>query len=128
MTPLTTTSANSYTDLGLDSEKTYYYGVTAVDDIGNEIKSVQSVAGKVDDTIAPIVSIASPLNQLYHSTSILLSYNVNEVISSCWYILNNDLKKLATGNATYLLAAEGANSLVLYCNDSSGNIGINTTA
>ena len=53
----------------------YYYAVTAVDNLGNEDKSVVSVSGIVDDAIAPVISITSPTDTVYRKSTINIEYS-----------------------------------------------------
>ncbi len=112
-------SSPQYTDLGVASQETYYYAVTAVDKYGYENLSVASVSGTVVDTAKPILSIASPLPQLYKS-AVQLQYSANEPLSWCGYVLNSGSLTAAPNNSA-IPALEGSNVLVLYCNDSSAN-------
>jgi len=74
------------------------------------------------DSIPPTVTVYSPQNTTYASTDIPLSVSADEVIDTWWYSLN------AGGNTTFspnttITAQEGSNVLIVYANDSLGNIG-----
>ena len=117
---LASVSVPNYVDTNLVSGKTYYYAVTAVDSYYNENLSVIPASAIVADTIPPIVSLISPINQLYNSKNISLSYSVNENGSVCYYNINNGQSQIASQNIK-VFANEGANSISLSCNDLSGN-------
>ncbi|MFH1222282.1 MAG: right-handed parallel beta-helix repeat-containing protein, partial [Candidatus Micrarchaeota archaeon] len=73
------------------------------------------------DTIPPSITVESPANITYNTTSIDLNYTVSTA-SSCWYVLNagaaTNLPSCANTNIT---AIEGANNITVYANDSLGN-------
>lgn len=78
------------------------------------------------DTIAPNITIYNPLNQTYSTNLIDLNYTVtdNRAIDSCWYSLDEGLTNISLNciNITLNLG-EGQQHLIVYANDSVGNIG-----
>jgi PGF-pre-PGF domain-containing protein len=78
----------------------------------------------VTDTTPPTLSIQLPQNATYASTSRTLNYTVsdNNAIGTCWYQYNGTNTTLANcANATFT-GFEGTSMLILYANDTSGNI------
>ena len=79
---------------------------------------------------APTISIASPASTTYPSTTIGLDFSTSTYrnISSCWYSLNRGANTTITGCAnTTITASTGANTLLLYANDTVGNTGASST-
>ncbi|MCP3682416.1 MAG: S8 family serine peptidase [bacterium] len=112
----------SYRNLGLVSEETYYYAVTAQDQFGNENKVVTSVAGTVADTVNPEVMIFSPMDTVYNTATVPLMFDTDEPVSECTFSLNGGVRLPAMFNAS-LNALEGDNSVTVYCSDLSDNEG-----
>ena len=74
------------------------------------------------DTTAPIINIGSPINKTYTTTSINLNVFANETINTWRYTFDS-----GTTNTTFtpnisITGAEGANTLIVYANDSSNNV------
>ncbi|MEA3254327.1 MAG: hypothetical protein U9Q22_00650 [Candidatus Altiarchaeota archaeon] len=73
------------------------------------------------DTTPPSINIASPINTVYTKQIINLNYDVNELTSWCGYSLNGRRNITVDGNDS-IYARRGLNELILYCNDTSGNM------
>ncbi|MBU0586386.1 right-handed parallel beta-helix repeat-containing protein, partial [Candidatus Micrarchaeota archaeon] len=71
----------------------------------------------------PIITIFSPLNTTYFSSSVDLNYTVVAPSPTCWYSLNGGTNTSLPGcaNTTISPLSQNNYSLVLYANDSSGN-------
>jgi hypothetical protein len=77
------------------------------------------------DTTVPTISIQLPQNTTYASTSRTLNYTVsdNNAIDKCWYQYNGTNTTLANcANTTFIAINNNQSALVLYANDTSGNI------
>ncbi len=85
----------------------------------------------LSDTTAPNISIVSPENRTYTTTTI--DFNVTAVdnirIESCWYSLTNGATNYTMSNttasawnATNSTMAQGSQTARFYCNDSAGNL------
>lgn len=74
------------------------------------------------DTTAPTVSIHSPTATTYSTSSVPLNVSANEAVDSWWYKLNSGANTSFTPNTT-ITGSEGSNTLLVYTNDSLGNIG-----
>jgi hypothetical protein len=74
------------------------------------------------DTIAPGVSIQSPINTTYNYTAnISLNYTASGA-AACWHYLNGAGPNALSGCAnTIITASEGSNNITVYANDSLGN-------
>ena len=78
----------------------------------------------IADTVPPSVSIQSPQNITYNTTTLTLNYTVSdENIQSCWYSLNGQNTTLPGCQNTTIQVQGGINNLVVYVNDSYGNLG-----
>ncbi|MFH1642767.1 MAG: C25 family cysteine peptidase [Nanoarchaeota archaeon] len=121
--PIADTDSLTYVDNNLESERTYYYAVTAVDTNENEKMEVVSVFGKVADLNPPTVVIVSPKHNItYISDKVLVNYFVNEDTSWCGYSVNNE-EYIELSASTTVSVIEGENSIVVKCTDLSGNEG-----
>ena len=79
------------------------------------------------DTNVPKFSAMSVRNSTYSSNNIPLNFIINEQTSSLSYSLDNKANITITGNATLAELSEGSHSLVVYANDTAGNIGKSDT-
>ena len=75
------------------------------------------------DTEPPTVSILSPQNTTYTTTSIPLTFTVNESTYWIGYSLDNQANVTITGNTTLTNLVNGTHSIIVYANDTSGNMG-----
>ena len=79
------------------------------------------------DTTPPNILNISLTNTTYNSAIIPLSFNVNETASQTMYSLDNQANITIQGNTTLAGLAEGSHSLVVYANDTAGNMGKSDT-
>jgi hypothetical protein len=100
----------------------YFY---ATDAAGNY--DYTSIGFSVNDVVSPLITINSPLNQTYYSSSILLSITANENLSSAYYSLDGAANISLTGSAASwsktISVSDGSHNIIFYANDSSGNLG-----
>ena len=103
-----------------DGEKTVYYQVR---DYADNVKEVSDSI--ILDTTPPAITIHSPLNQTYNTTSLVLNVTTDE-IADVWYDLNGQgnvsLYNDDTHGITAITAQEGANEVVVYAVDRAGNV------
>ncbi len=99
---------------------TYVYEVCASDSSNNTACANATVV--VRDTTPPALSIYSPQNATYTVNTLPLNVSSNEPIDIWWYSLNGGGNTTFTPNTT-VVSSEGVNHLVVYANDSAGNIG-----
>jgi len=78
------------------------------------------------DTTPPTITITSPANTTYASTSVALNVSASEAVSSWFYSLNGAANVSFTPNTT-ITAGNGANTIVVWANDSAGNWGTATS-
>jgi len=79
------------------------------------------------DTLPPIISNLSIGNQTYNQSVLPLSFNFNESTSWMGYSLDNKANATFLGNTTLENLTEGLHSLVIYANDTVGNMGKSDT-
>jgi hypothetical protein len=79
------------------------------------------------DTSPPIISELSISNKTYNLQNITLSFNVNENTSWAAYNLDNQGNTTIQGNTTLTGLSDGSHSIVVYANDTLGNMGKSDT-
>lgn len=67
------------------------------------------------------ITVHSPTNSTYDSTTVNLSVSATQDVSGWWYILNAGSNTSFTPNTT-ITAAEGSNSVTVYANNTEGNV------
>ena len=71
----------------------------------------------------PVISILSPQNTTYTTTSVPLTFTVSEAISWIGYTLDGQANMTITGNTTLTGLSDGTHSLIVYAKDTAGNTG-----
>lgn len=75
------------------------------------------------DRRLPVVKIISPRHrETYNTTQVYLRYLTNKEQVWCWFSLNDDVNTSVEG-ARFIKAEKGPNTLMVYCNDTMGNVG-----
>jgi len=75
------------------------------------------------DFIKPTVSILSPENKTYPVNNVSLTFNISEPISWIGYSLDGQINVTVAGNITLPELPNGLHSLIVYANDTAGNMG-----
>jgi hypothetical protein len=75
------------------------------------------------DTSPPIISELSIANKTYNDQNVPLSFNLNENASWIAYDLDNHGNTTLQGNTTLTRLSIGSHSIVVYANDTLGNMG-----
>src|SRR3989338_797025 len=99
--------------------------VTANDTAGNVNNTI--TLSVVVDATAPTVTISSPTNTTYAQDTINLQVSADESIDKWWYNLNSGSNTTFTPNTT-ITPVSGSNTIIVYANDSTNNIGSTTIA
>ncbi len=73
------------------------------------------------DTVPPAITLYSPENTTYSTGTVSINVSASEPISQWWYSLDNSSNVTFIPNTTLNLS-EGAHSLIVYANDTSGNV------
>ncbi len=100
--------------------------VIYADNLGNVGKS--DIAFFAIDTTPPNISNLSIENKTYATTDVPLNFNTNENTSWLAYSLDNQANVTIDGNFTLSGLSEGTHNIVIYANDSAGNMGKSDTA
>jgi hypothetical protein len=70
-----------------------------------------------------VVSNQSPENRTYPTNNVPLLFSVNRVTSWVGYNLDKQLNQTITGNLTLTGLSDGGHSVIVYANDTYGNMG-----
>lgn len=74
-------------------------------------------------TYPPTLTILSPENIIYASSSVPLTFTIDEPTSWIGYSLDNQQNVTITGNTTLNGLIDGSHNVIVYANDTSGNMG-----
>jgi len=105
-----------------DEDHTYIYFIYQ-----QSTKTVEIQGTYVIDTI-PTISILSPENKTYTAKDVPLTFTVSESTSWIGHSLDGQANVTITGNKTLSDLSEGLHSLIVYANDTVGNMGASETA
>jgi len=75
------------------------------------------------DTTPPTISILSPENKTYSENNIPLTFTVDESTDWIGYSLDGQMNVTIAGNITLASLLDGAHYVVVYANDTAGNMG-----
>jgi parallel beta-helix repeat protein len=78
-------------------------------------------------TTAPKISISAPVNQIFNETSVHLNFIVDKQVNWIGYSLDGKDNVTITGNTTIAGLSNGFHTLVVYANDTFGNMGASET-
>jgi hypothetical protein len=81
----------------------------------------------VDDGVSPVISNLSFENKTYNENNLSLSFTTDEPTSWISYCLDQQANATITGNATLTGLADGSHRIVVYANDTAGNMGASET-
>ncbi len=112
----------------LGSDGVHEINVSSIDAAGN-VNTTNATVTVTVDTIAPSITIISPVNTTYNNASILLNittYQNANVTYSLNGAANQSLYNLTTSGNTTITGTEGANNITVYANDPEGNMGSET--
>lgn len=77
----------------------------------------------IDHGISPVISNLSLENKTYSQNKLPLNFTTDEPTSWIGYCLDQQANATITGNVTLTGLAEGAHSIMVYANDTAGNMG-----
>jgi len=95
--------------------------VFANDSAGN-IGSSGTIYFRIDTT-SPKINILSPMNKKYAASSVPLEFVVDEATSWIAYSLDRQTNRTISENTTLTGLVEGSHSLIIFANDTAGNMG-----
>jgi parallel beta-helix repeat protein len=101
---------------------THYVIVYANDTFGN-IGASSTVYFTVDTT-PPVITIVSPVDKTYESSTVPLNFTINEPKSWIGYSLDGQANITITGNTTLSGLSDGSHSIIVYARDDAGNTGV----
>jgi len=107
------------------SDGAHFVVVYANDSFGN-MASSETVYFTID-TVSPGIEILSPENKTYTTSSVPLSFTVDEPTSWLGYSLDGQANVTIAENTTLAGLSDGMHSLVVYANDSFGNMASSET-
>ncbi|MCW4044056.1 MAG: hypothetical protein NWE94_00890 [Candidatus Bathyarchaeota archaeon] len=79
------------------------------------------------DTTAPVVAVVSPENKTYTSGNVSLAFTVDDPVAWAGYSLDGAENVTITGNITLTELAIGVHRVVVYANDTFGNMAASET-
>jgi N-acetylneuraminic acid mutarotase len=74
-------------------------------------------------TVPPIIAVTSPTNLNFTSTEVSLNFTVNKPVTWLGYALDGEANVTFSGNLTLRKLSDGLHTVVIYANDSFGNMG-----
>jgi len=80
------------------------------------------------DTLSPNIVILSPENETYATASVSLVFFIDEPVEWTGYSLNGQSNVTVTGNVAFFDLGDGVHTIVVYANDTCGNMGYSNTA
>ncbi len=81
----------------------------------------------VFQSIAPKITLSSPQNQTYNESSVPLVFSTDKTSNWTAYSLDGKQNVTVTGNRTITELTNGLHNVLVYANDSLGNIGASQT-
>lgn len=90
-------------------------GYIPVDEVSNGIINVV-------DPPSPAITVVSPENKIYATSSVPLNFSVDKPTSWIGYSLDAQYNITITGNTTLSGLSYGHHSIIVYANDTSGNM------
>jgi hypothetical protein len=116
------TTYNSWTDGDGDGVVDYMDNCPGVSN-SNQIDTDNDWIGNAcEDVTQPVITIQSPQNRAY-TTSIPLTFTINEPTSWIGYSLDNRPNVMISGNTTLFGLSYGSHNVIVYANDTSSNRG-----
>jgi parallel beta-helix repeat protein len=76
-----------------------------------------------EDWTPPTIAVLSPENKTYSANDILLDFAVSEQTSWEGYSLDGSANVTTVGNQTLNSVSDGSHSIIVYANDTAGNMG-----
>src|SRR5208337_2623103 len=107
------------------SDGSHAITVYANDTVGNMGRSTSVTFAVV--TTPPTIVVLSPENQTYAVNHVLLNFTVSEQTSWEGYSLDGSVNVTTIGNQTLNNIPDGFHSIIVYCNDTAGNMGFSKT-
>ena len=101
------------------AQGTHTWYVTAYNQTSSNVSATWSFT---IDSIAPTITIQSPANTKYNTSTVDLNYTVSDLhIDKCWYVLNSGIPIQTGCFNTSISPIQGMNIVTVYANDTYGN-------
>lgn len=92
----------------------------------NTMHTPAGYPGSMDGT-EPVITLFSPANKTYNSSSVPLNMSINETYSKLEYSLDEQNNVTIKGNTTLTGLQNGSHNVRVYATDEAGNIGTSET-
>jgi hypothetical protein len=112
---------------GMDPPQTYLLYADNSKRPLNVYNGLVRFVGVEPDFFPPLITVLSPQNKTYITTSIQLTFTLNESTSWMGYSLDGASNVTVTGNMTILGVPYGSHRITVYASDNSGNTGVSNT-
>jgi len=110
--------------LAVYAQGVYHYWNSSGDYFGNSVVGSSSQIGfYINNHVSPRIMNLSPSNETYQKTNVPLNFTVNEPTSWIGYSLDGKANVTIAGNTTLTALAYGEHILIIYANDTVGNMG-----
>jgi PGF-pre-PGF domain-containing protein len=87
------------------------------------LKDSENITITIRETTPPTITMISPHNTTYYTTTVQLTFSVDEATSWMGYSLDATPNTTIAGNTTLSGLAKGQHIVTIYANDTSGNMG-----
>jgi parallel beta-helix repeat protein len=120
-------------DVTIDSAAPHYVNFSIYDNTThrwiyfNYNHSTLEVKIQGTDITPPAVTVLLPENTTYSVSEVPLVFTINETTSWIGYSLDGQANTTVTGNTTLMGLSEGSHSIVMFANDTEGNMGVSST-
>lgn len=123
-------SSNQFkiSNVPLGADGVHEINVSAKDAAGN-VNTTNATVTVTVDTVAPSITIISPVNTTYSNASIVLDVTSNQDANVTYSLNgaeNQSLYNLTTSGNTIITGTEGENNITVYASDSAGNLNYST--
>lgn len=115
-------TARAYLGLAVVSDMVYAIGGL---DGTNWLSNVEEFKPVGYGKICPQINVISPQNIIYNN--ITIEYTINKGVSWAGYSLDDNLNVTLTGIPTITGLADGEHHIIIYANDTLGNMGLSQT-
>ncbi|MCX6742563.1 MAG: hypothetical protein NTX24_05355 [Candidatus Pacearchaeota archaeon] len=123
----TSTSSPLFWNITSLGDGVYYFNATAYDNLGNF--NYTGTRNVTVSAVSPMITIITPLNQTYNTTTIVFNISLSEQGSWCGLSLDGTANASMTvvgnlANYTNSSMTQGSHNVTFYCNDSDGNLNL----
>jgi hypothetical protein len=117
------TQSISETDVSLHLAQTELVDNNALPILHAATDGLVRIPERPSDTTPPAIAILSPQNKTFDINHVPLTFTINESASWICYSLDGQSNVTITGNTTLIDLSDGTHTVIVYANDTSGNMG-----